>query len=234
MRPWSARLLVGLYPASWRRLYGREFQAMLEDDSRGSRGVASIVVWAFYERLRSVARVRTALVGIGADILYVLRGWRKAPTFSATTILTLVLGIGISAAVFSFADGYLFRPLPFPSAGQLYFVSDPEASPALLRASDVSALKRSPTASFGFVEWNTSSRISGTLVVNERAVDVLAYEVSQGFRDTVPLPLVPFLDAGVRPGPRRCGASPSRPWSRCQRTAGGRGAGTRGRIVRSE
>jgi len=44
---------------------------------------------------------------------------RKSPTFSATVILTLALGIGANSAVFSAIDAILLKPLPFPDADQL-------------------------------------------------------------------------------------------------------------------
>ena len=45
---------------------------------------------------------------IGAAI----RNLRRTPGFTATAILTLALGIGLSTAVFTVADAFLLRPLP--------------------------------------------------------------------------------------------------------------------------
>ena len=124
------------------------------------------------------------------DLRFILRNWRARPGFFSAAILTLTLGVALAGAVFSFADGYLFRPLPFPSADQLYRVSDPGARPTLLRASETLALRQSVIRSFGFVEWGVSDRALGELRVGDRAVEVNAYEVSEGFRSTVRLPLV--------------------------------------------
>jgi hypothetical protein len=45
------------------------------------------------------------------DVRYGLRLIRKAPGFSAVAIASLAVGIGASTVLFSFADGFLFRPI---------------------------------------------------------------------------------------------------------------------------
>lgn len=47
----------------------------------------------------------------------------RAPTFSVTVALTLMLGIGATTAVFSLVDGILLRPLPFAHPSQLVDLS---------------------------------------------------------------------------------------------------------------
>jgi putative ABC transport system permease protein len=53
------------------------------------------------------------------DVRYALRGFRRSPVFAVTAILTLALGIGTTAAVFSVVDRILFRPLPYTNDDQL-------------------------------------------------------------------------------------------------------------------
>jgi predicted permease len=53
------------------------------------------------------------------DLKLAIRSLRKAPGFSLVAIVTLALGIGVNAAVFSLVEGLLLRPLPFPDAERL-------------------------------------------------------------------------------------------------------------------
>jgi putative ABC transport system permease protein len=56
------------------------------------------------------------------DARYSLRGFRRNPAFTLTILATLVLGIGVTTAVFSVVDRILFRPLPYTHGDQLVSV----------------------------------------------------------------------------------------------------------------
>src|ERR1700723_1688269 len=53
------------------------------------------------------------------DLQYGFRQLRNAPVFALTAILTLALGIGINAAMFSVVDQVLLRSMPFPRADEV-------------------------------------------------------------------------------------------------------------------
>ena len=57
------------------------------------------------------------------DVRHGLRALRRTPGVAAVAILSLALGIGTNAAIFSIVSGVLLRPLAYPRPAQLMFLS---------------------------------------------------------------------------------------------------------------
>jgi predicted permease len=56
---------------------------------------------------------------IVSDVRYALRTFVRTPALTAITVLTLALGLGATAAIFSVVNAVLLRPLPYPDADRL-------------------------------------------------------------------------------------------------------------------
>src|SRR5580658_5739374 len=61
-------------------------------------------------------------MGIAANVRYTFRSLGKSPGFAVTAVITLALGIGATAAIFSVCDAMLWKPVPLPRIESLAMV----------------------------------------------------------------------------------------------------------------
>jgi putative ABC transport system permease protein len=95
--------------------------SMSMEEARRQAGIA----FGGVERAREQCREERPgfwLETLAQDVRYAVRGFRRNPTFSLTVVLTLMLGIGSTTAVFSVVDRILFRSLPYGDADRLVSV----------------------------------------------------------------------------------------------------------------
>src|SRR5919205_113838 len=56
------------------------------------------------------------------DLRFALRTFRHAPGFTTVAALTIALGVGATAAIFSVVDAVILKPLPYPDAERIVMV----------------------------------------------------------------------------------------------------------------
>lgn len=101
------------------------------------------------ERCRDEARF-VFLEQLVADVRYAARALAKSPSFTITAVLTLALGIGVNAALFSVVNMVALRPLP---------VKDPDS---LVKISGRDARGR-PQSAFSYTEYLRYRQEAGAL-----------------------------------------------------------------------
>ena len=108
------RLLLHLYPASFRVEYAEELCRLFAGRRRDAAGpLALLTLWVGtgFETAYGAARVHLDIVR--QDLRYTSRTLLRTPGFTLTAIVVTALGVGATTAAFTVADHVLIRPLPF-------------------------------------------------------------------------------------------------------------------------
>ena len=99
--------------------------------------------------------IRRRLDEVTQDVRYALRTLRKSPGFTTIAVLTIALGIGANTAIFSVVNAAILRPLGYPQAQQLLFVTTDHPGTV------------SPAEYWELADINQSFSIVGAFVVGE-------------------------------------------------------------------
>jgi predicted permease len=107
------------------------------------------------------------------DIRYGLRALAHSPVFTAVALLTIAIGIGANAAVFTVVDSVLLRPLNYPKPEEL--VALHQVAPGAEGLTDFeNGLLLSPSMYFTYAERNQSFQSLGVWIPGTANVTGLA------------------------------------------------------------
>jgi putative ABC transport system permease protein len=127
------RALLRAWPRVQRDRYGAEmeeaFMALLRMDRErsGAFGAARCWLGAGVDAvLRGLgSRVTGTMTGgdrmgsITSDVRFALRALGRRPVFTLTAALTIAIGIGANASIFTVVNGFMVKPLPYEDEAQL-------------------------------------------------------------------------------------------------------------------
>lgn len=139
MLPLVVRLLLRLFPASFRRRHGGEYLATVralgdEPRHRGPLGSLRLTLFVVPDLLAALPRawndsgsadaLKSRPVGgmmesLWQDLRYAIRSLSRSRVFAATVVLSLGLGIGANAIVYSMLDGVVLHPFAYPDPDRL-------------------------------------------------------------------------------------------------------------------
>jgi len=79
--------------------------------------------------LYTTLRLEVAMQTLFQDLRYALRQMGKTPGLALLAILTLALGVGANAAIFTVIESVLLRPLPYPHSDRLVYIAPKQDNP---------------------------------------------------------------------------------------------------------
>jgi len=147
------------------------------------------------------------LESIGSDLRYALRALRHSPAFTTVVVLTLALGIGANAAIFSVVRAVVLKPLPHSDGDRLVYLRQSMEGPGgenvLFSVPEVRDFRDGARSLGGIAEY---SPFSFTLRGENDAVRVRAGLVTGNFFEV--MGLSPILGRVTRPSDDGPGVAP--------------------------
>ena len=110
------RLLLRLYPASFRAEYGEEMCNIFAV-RQCKENALGLWIGAILDVLSNAIRVHADI--LRQDLRWTFRALRQSPAFTLTAVSVAALGMGANTAAFTLLDHVLLRPLPFPHPEKL-------------------------------------------------------------------------------------------------------------------
>ncbi len=139
----------------------------------------------------------------GQDLRFSLRTLVRAPGFTLAALLTLALGIGATATMFTFLNGMLLKPLPYPEGDRLVAIEHVSSRGGVARANYLNYLDwaaRSTSFESMAAYYETSFNLS-TIAEPVRAQGIVA--TGELFRA---LEVEPLMGRGLSPADDRVDA----------------------------
>jgi putative ABC transport system permease protein len=146
----------------WDEERARELEAYLEieTDENIARGMSREEArFAAKRKLGNLTLVREEIYRMNSlgwleslwqDSRFALRVLRKNLGFTAMVVITLGLGIGANAAIFSVVNSVLLRPLPYKNPGQLVHIYETDLG---------SGFSRTPVSYPNFLDWRAQNHV---------------------------------------------------------------------------
>ncbi|HWB17454.1 MAG TPA: ABC transporter permease [Vicinamibacterales bacterium] len=197
VRAWLARLWNTLRPARADRDLEDELRLHLDLEAErlqrhgyspeAARRAAVGRVGALVPSIEAVRERRglPLVDDVARDVRIGWRGLRRTPGFAAVVVLTLAMGLGAGAVLFTVVYDVLLRPLPYPDASRIVQVSELTAKGARVMVSDpnfedLGAQNHSLSV---FAQYQNGDRVS--IMVGGEALLASVASVSQPFFDVI-------------------------------------------------